>query len=86
MTKRENLLALLRREPYEEIPVEFDLCPDLYEIFKEKTGSQSYQEYFGMPWRGVSDIWLDYNPEDYRKFYPDGLKEGATIDIWGGRS
>lgn len=84
MTKRENLLALLRREPYEEVPVDFSLCPDLVGIFKEKTGGQTdYQEYFGMPWRGVADIRLDYHPEDYRKFYPGGLKEGATIDIWG---
>lgn len=84
MTKRENLLALLRREPYEEVPVEFSLCPDLLKIFKNKTsGKTDYLEYFDMPWRGVADIRLDYNPEDYRKFYPGGLKEGATIDIWG---
>lgn len=84
MTKRENLLALLRRQPCVEIPVEFNLCPDLLEIFKEKTGGQTdYQAYFDMPWRNVADIQLDYNPEDYRRFYPDGLKEGATIDIWG---
>lgn len=84
MTKRENLMALLRREPYEEVPVEFSLCPDLVKTFQEKTGGQtSYAEYFGMPWRGVEDIRLSYDPEVYRKFYPGGLKEGASIDIWG---
>lgn len=84
MTKRENLLALLRREPYEEVPVDFNLCPDLVEIFKQKTnGRIDYPEYFGLPWRAVADIRLDYNPEDYRKFYPNSLKEGTTIDIWG---
>ncbi len=84
MTKRENLLALLRREPYEEIPVDFSLCPDLVEIFREKTGGQTdYAAYFGMPWRGVADIRLPYDPEAYRKFYPGGLKEGSSIDIWG---
>ena len=84
MTKRENLLALLRREPYEEIPVDFSLCPDLVEIFREKTNGQTdYAAYFGMPWRGVADIRLPYDPENYRKFYPGGLKEGSSIDIWG---
>lgn len=29
MNKRENLLVLLRREPFEEVPVEFNLCPSL---------------------------------------------------------
>ncbi len=84
MTKRENLLALLRREPYEEVPVEFSLCPDLVKTFQEKTGGQTdYMEYFDMPWRNVEDIRLPYDPEEYRKFYPGGLKEGASIDIWG---
>ncbi|MBS6194912.1 MAG: hypothetical protein KH828_04960 [Clostridiales bacterium] len=84
MTKRENLLAMLRRQPYEEVPVEFSMCPHLVEVFKEKTGGKTdYQEYFGMPWRNVEDIRLSYDPELYRQFYPDGLKEGAAIDIWG---
>lgn len=84
MTKRENLLAMLRREPYEEVPVDFNLCPDLLEIFKKKTGGHTnYAEYFGMPWRGVGDIRLEYDPEIYRKFYPGGLKDGPYIDIWG---
>lgn len=38
MNKRENLLALLRRDPFEEVPVEFNLCPSLIETFREKTG------------------------------------------------
>lgn len=84
MNKRENLLALLRREPFEEVPVEFNLCPSLIETFREKTGeNRSYIEYFGMPWRNVEDIKLSYDPEEYVRFYPDGLKEGTYIDIWG---
>lgn len=84
VTKRENLLALLRREAYEEVPVDFNLCPDLVRVYQERTGSdKDYQEYFGMPWRNVEDIRLEYCPEDYRRFYPDGLKAGTQIDIWG---
>lgn len=84
MNKRENLLALLRREPFEEVPVEFSMCPSLVEQFHEKTGEKgSYVDYFEMPWRNVRDVKLSYDPEQYRRFYPDGLKEGTEIDIWG---
>lgn len=83
MTKRENLLAMLHRQPYEEVPVEFNLCPSLVETLYEKTGTRNYAEYFGMPWRNVEDIHLSYDPEIYRKYYPQGLKEGTRIDIWG---
>ncbi|WP_418719411.1 hypothetical protein [Candidatus Allofournierella merdipullorum] len=38
MTQRENLLALLRRQPYEFVPAEFMLCPSLIEDYRrEKT-------------------------------------------------
>lgn len=84
MTKRENLLAMLRGEAYEEVPVDFELCPDLYEMFREKSGGETdYQEYFGMPQRNIGDIYVSYDPEIYRQFYPEGLKEGTDIDCWG---
>ena len=84
MTKRENLLALLRREPFEEIPVDFGLCPDLEKEYRKRTGSGlPYHRYFGMPWENVEDIRLKYDPEVYRKYYPEGLKEGTQIDVWG---
>lgn len=84
MTKKENLLALLRREPFEEIPAEFNMCPSLVEEYQKKTGSSlDYHRYFGMPWENVEDIRLKYDPEIYRKYYPEGLKEGTQIDIWG---
>ena len=36
MTQRENLLALLRRQPYEFVPVEFMLCPSLVEEYRRQ--------------------------------------------------
>lgn len=85
MNKRENLLALLRREPFEEVPVEFNLCPSLVEEYKKRTKSElPYYEYFGMPWRNVEDIRVEENPDQYLKYYKDiDLKEGTNIDIWG---
>lgn len=84
MTNRENFLALVRRQGYERIPVEFVLCPHLQEVCKEKLGAEDYQEYFGFPWRRVDDLRLkDHDTEKYRKFYQTPLAEDADIDEWG---
>lgn len=83
MNQRENVLALLRREPFEWIPAEFSLCPSLVEEYRKQTGSDLwYGEYFSFPWRGVDDIRVIHNSERYLGYYPN-LKQGATIDLWG---
>lgn len=47
MNQRENLLALLRREPYEWMPAEFSLCPSLEEEYRKRTGgSLPYRDFF----------------------------------------
>lgn len=84
MTNRENFLALVRRQGYERVPVEFVLCPHLQEVCKEQLGAEDYQEYFGFPWRRVDDLWLkEHDTEKYRKFYQTPLAEDADIDEWG---
>ena len=45
MTRRENTLSLLRRRGYEKVPVDFNLCPHLEEIYKARPGgTQPYKE------------------------------------------
>lgn len=84
MTNRENFLALVRRQGYERVPVEFVLCPHLQEVCKEQLGAEDYQEYFGFPWRRVDDLRLkEHDTEKYRKFYQTPLAEDADIDEWG---
>jgi uroporphyrinogen decarboxylase len=85
MNKRENLLSLLRRTGYEEIPVEFNLCPSLVDEYKKHTGSDlNYTDYFEMPWEHVSDLRLqDNETEKFKKYYDFELKPGTYIDIWG---
>ena len=47
VNQRENLLALLRREPYEWVPAEFSLCPSLEEEYRKRTGgSLPYRDFF----------------------------------------
>lgn len=83
MTPRENLLALLRRQPYEYVPCAFLLCPDLEKTYRKATGSDlSYFEYFDMPWAYIDDIKVPKNDSQYLKYHPN-LKEGSTIDRWG---
>ena len=61
MNQRENLLAIFRREPFEWLPAEFNLCPSLEEEYKRRTGSHlPYQEYFEMPWRNAPDIQIPF--------------------------
>lgn len=83
MNQRENLLAIFRREPFEWLPAEFNLCPSLEEEYKRRTGSHlPYQEYFEMPWRNAPDIQIPFDKNRYLSYYPD-LKPGSTIDLWG---
>ncbi|MCL2377531.1 MAG: uroporphyrinogen decarboxylase family protein [Defluviitaleaceae bacterium] len=82
MNKRENLLAMLAKKPFEEIPIEFGLSPGLVEVFREKTGfAGDYMDYFGMPWRP------SFVPEpvvgDFKKYYLQDLKPGTVFDMWG---
>lgn len=83
MNQRENLLALLRREPFEWLPPEFSLCPSLIEEYQRRTGSDlSYQEYFRMPWDWIPDIEIPKNDIPYLSWHQN-LKPGSSIDIWG---
>ncbi len=84
MNKRENLLALLLKKDFKEIPFEFMLCPFLIDVFKEKTGSNmNYMDYYDMPWRRVSEVLPnDMSTEKFKKYY-NSLKPDTKIDIFG---
>ena len=83
MNQRENLLALLRREPYEWVPPQFDLCPSLYEEYKKRHGEDvPYEIYFEFPWSSVDDIVIPEDTERFLKYHP-GLKPGSYVDRWG---
>lgn len=84
MTKRENLISLYNRKGYVEAPVDFILCPWLYQIFKEKTGYENYEEYFGFSERRVGDLLLpETDREIFRRYYDFELLPNTYIDEWG---
>lgn len=84
MTKRENLLALFRKQPYDEIPVDFDLSPKLEAVYQQRTNTTlNYRDYFGMPWRSAAEPVPTNDGQDFTSYYPEGLKPGTYIDRWG---
>jgi uroporphyrinogen decarboxylase len=85
MTRKENFLSLLKRQGYNKVPVEFMLCPSLVEEYRRQTKSEKdYNEYFGIPWKNISDGKLmDDTTDKFRKYFKLELKAGTKIDIWG---
>ena len=85
MTPRENLLHLLRKEGYEEVPVDFSLCPSQEESYrKNEHSSADYMDYFKMPWKRLPELRpdKDLRPQ-YQKYHQAvGLAE-EEIDEWG---
>lgn len=82
-TPRENLLRMLRRQGYDQVPYEFFLCPHLIEVFKEQEKTdQSYFDYFEIPWRRLTDLRPD--DDDRSRFAPYFAGTHIDeIDEWG---
>lgn len=84
MNKRENLISLYKRKGYEKVPVEFNLCPELIEQYKNNTKSDlNYRDYFDFSYEYVSDGILKNQSTDIFLKYYDSLKEGTHIDQYG---
>lgn len=86
MTQRENLLALLRRQPYEFVPVEFMLCPSLVEEYRRQENQPElpYEDDFQLPWRRVGDLVPDDTDlSRFEKYHEGRLNDRVTIDEWG---
>ena len=66
-SQRDNLLDLYNRKGFSYVPVEFELCPHLDEVFKRTIKSKiSYEEYFDMPGRGLTG--MKSVPADHHRF------------------
>ena len=85
MTPRENLLHLLRKEGYEEVPVDFSLCPSQEESYRKNEHSSSdYKDYFQMPWKRLPGLKPDEDfREQYQKYHQEVGLILEEIDEWG---
>jgi len=84
LTPRENVLKLLRREGYETIPCDFNLCPSLYEKYKAAEQTEKrYSEYFQFPWRTMPGcVETDTDHTRFHKYHT-AIDENVSIDGWG---
>ncbi len=86
LTPRENLRRLWRREGFEFVPVQFDLCPAMVEKFQAKYGAdRSYEEVFQFPWRAVTtELFVQPFSAWREKFYPEcEFLPGTWFDRFG---
>ncbi|MBO4954698.1 MAG: hypothetical protein J6D04_06115 [Clostridia bacterium] len=82
MTNIENYLSIARRQGYERVPAEFNMCPDLAKRF------QAYCQETGFSFRPSVVAVPDIVPkvakaEDFLKFFDHGFKEGTVLDPYG---
>ncbi|MCC6443460.1 MAG: hypothetical protein IT210_08385 [Armatimonadetes bacterium] len=77
MTPRERVLSAVRHEKPDKAPKEAGFTPAIYEIFREKTGSDDPSAYFGMETRSIGfrgpEAMPDFTP------YLEGLPEDTVI-------
>lgn len=83
MTPRENLLAAMRRQNPEWVPISFSLCPSLQEEFVRRTGTDRYDEYYNFESRSFG-MAPTKHMNDYSAYYDmASLRKDAWIDEWG---
>lgn len=82
---RENLIRLFKRKGYSEVPIQFDLCPSLTNVYKKNTGSSlSYQEYFDFPMREITfPDPQEQKTVNWKRYYPEDLHKETVFDAWG---
>jgi uroporphyrinogen decarboxylase len=81
MNERENLIRAVKRQKPDHVPFGLSLCESLVKVFKKKTGSEDYFDYFDIPYRYLN-LLPSKKPVDYSGYY-EYLPAGAYIDDWG---
>lgn len=83
MTKRENIIRILKRQDGEHIPFELSFTPKLQKEFEQRTGTDNVAEYYDFDFRRVglnpSRIKLDFS----RYYEGKSLKKGYYLDNLG---
>lgn len=85
MLPRDNLLSLLKRQGFSQIPVDFNLCPSLEEQYHEREQTaEDYRSYFQMPWRDVQGlIPMRSDPERFFPYFPEEVRRDPAVSIDG---
>ncbi len=82
-TQRENLLRTLRRQGFEEVPVDISMCPSQVEAFEQRFGHADVASYFRVPYRYCIVPMLKQF-QDPATLYPrEQLPAEISFDAWG---
>ena len=83
-TPRENLLRCLRRQGFDQVPLDCGgFCASQIDAFKARLGHTDIPGYFNVPFRGVG-IWQEKTWTDAKALYPrEALPADADIDDFG---
>jgi uroporphyrinogen decarboxylase len=82
-TPRDNMLRCLRRQGYDWVPIDMDLCDSQREAFKKRFGADDYPAHFRFCHRSV---WSNFAPSttDWRTLYKrEALPDETWFDSWG---
>jgi len=81
MTPRERVITALSRKTPDRVPKEAMFSPATLKLFKEKTGSDSPEDYFDIEVRYLEPKQCK-EKVDFSRYLPN-LPPGATVDEWG---
>ncbi len=84
LTPRENLLRALRRQGYDQVPLDCgSFCASQVEAFKARFGHTKIHEFFNVPFRSCG-IEMAKSWTDVKSLYPrEQLPPNTDIDAWG---
>ena len=81
---RENVLRALRRREPEWSPFSLSFTPGLQEIFEQKTGQKSVEEFYDFDFRGAEGgSWENFDKSVFLPYYGGKFPEDAEINMWG---
>jgi uroporphyrinogen decarboxylase len=83
MTRRENMIRILKRDGGDHVPFALGLTPRLHREFRERRGTADVAEFYGFDHRSVG-LMPTRAPVDTKKYYEGReLKEGTCFDGHG---
>jgi len=84
MNRRDNYLSLVNRTGYEKVPIDFAMCPSLYEKFTKYQKVNKLEFYIDCGYKRITDLVpAQRNTDEFLKYFDFKLKDGVYIDKWG---
>ncbi|MBD3391134.1 MAG: hypothetical protein GF418_03670 [Chitinivibrionales bacterium] len=82
-TPRENILRTLRREGFDDVPVDFYFSPSQIEAFRKRFGHDDYKAHLGVSQRDVCGALVPSFGDGHGLFGSETLPPGTKFDEWG---